>query len=46
MNGMVEKSLSKVPEVTLIFWVIKIAAMTPGNTSQQIIFPGAFSLAA
>lgn len=32
MNTSTEKSLSKVPEVTLAFWVIKIAATTLGET--------------
>jgi uncharacterized membrane-anchored protein len=32
MNTTREESLSKVPEVTLIFWIIKIAATTLGET--------------
>ncbi|HUZ66748.1 MAG TPA: hypothetical protein VMU56_03695 [Beijerinckiaceae bacterium] len=32
MNRIVENSLSKVPEVTLGFWIIKIAATTLGET--------------
>ncbi len=37
MNSMVEKSLSKVPEVTLIFWIIKIAATTLGETGGDAV---------
>lgn len=32
MNRSVQKSLSKIPEVTLGFWIIKIAATTLGET--------------
>jgi len=32
MNNTIERTLSKVPEVTLIFWIIKIAATTLGET--------------
>lgn len=32
-----EKSLSKVPEVTLIFWLIKIAATTLGETGGDAV---------
>jgi uncharacterized membrane-anchored protein len=32
MNHTIERPLSKVPEVTLIFWIIKIAATTLGET--------------
>jgi uncharacterized membrane-anchored protein len=32
MNSIIKKSLSKVPEITLIFWIIKIAATTLGET--------------
>ena len=28
MDSTMEKNLSKVPEVTLVFWIIKIAATT------------------
>jgi uncharacterized membrane-anchored protein len=37
MNRMVEKGLSKVPEVTLTFWVIKIAATTLGETGGDAV---------
>lgn len=33
MNDNTKNSLSKVPEVTLIFWIIKIAATTLGETA-------------
>lgn len=33
MNKSIENSLSKVPEITLAFWVIKIAATTLGETA-------------
>ena len=32
MNDVRERALSKVPEVTLSFWVIKILATTLGET--------------
>src|SRR5712664_4748633 len=32
MNQTAESSLSKVPEVTLVFWIIKVAATTLGET--------------
>ena len=32
MTGALERSESKVPEVTLVFWIIKIAATTLGET--------------
>src|SRR6202142_596963 len=32
MNNTTKHTLSKVPEVTLIFWIIKIAATTLGET--------------
>ena len=32
MNKSVEYTLSKVPEVTLVFWIIKVAATTLGET--------------
>ncbi len=37
MNETVQKSLSKVPEVTLVFWVIKIAATTLGETGGDAV---------
>ena len=37
MNRSVENTLSKVPEVTLIFWIIKIAATTLGETGGDAV---------
>lgn len=37
MNTSAEKALSKVPEVTLVFWIIKIAATTPGETGGDAV---------
>jgi uncharacterized membrane-anchored protein len=37
MNSIVEKGLSKVPEVTLIFWLVKIAATTLGETGGDAV---------
>lgn len=37
MNTTVQKTLSKVPEVTLLFWVIKIAATTLGETGGDAV---------
>ena len=37
MNAILEKSFSKVPEVTLVFWVIKIAATTLGETGGDAV---------
>lgn len=37
MNKLVERSLSKVPEVTLGFWVIKVAATTLGETGGDAV---------
>lgn len=37
MNNSVERSPTKVPEVTLIFWVIKIAATTLGETGGDAV---------
>ncbi len=37
MNGMTKATLSKVPEVTLIFWIIKIAATTLGETGGDSV---------
>ncbi len=37
MISSVEKSLSKVPEVTFVFWIIKIAATTLGETAGDAV---------
>ena len=37
MNDATERALSKVPEVTLIFWIIKIAATTLGETGGDAV---------
>ncbi len=37
MNGSPENILSKVPEVTFLFWVIKIAATTLGETAGDAV---------
>ena len=37
MDEMAQKTLSKVPEVTLIFWVIKILATTLGETGGDAV---------
>jgi repeat uncharacterized protein DUF347 len=37
MTAEAEHSLSKVPEVTLIFWIIKIAATTLGETGGDAV---------
>ncbi len=37
MKSALEKSLSKVPEVTLVFWIIKIAATTLGETGGDAV---------
>jgi uncharacterized membrane-anchored protein len=37
MNAHTRNSLSKVPEVTLIFWIIKIAATTLGETGGDAV---------
>lgn len=37
MNSIAEKALSKVPEVTLGFWIIKIAATTLGETGGDAV---------
>jgi uncharacterized membrane-anchored protein len=37
MHNAAENSLSKVPEVTLLFWVIKIAATTLGETGGDAV---------
>jgi uncharacterized membrane-anchored protein len=37
MDTAVERTLSKVPEVTLVFWIIKIAATTLGETGGDSV---------
>jgi uncharacterized membrane-anchored protein len=37
MNPTAERTLSKVPEVTLIFWIIKIGATTLGETGGDAV---------
>lgn len=37
MNATLQNGLSKVPEVTLIFWIIKIAATTLGETGGDAV---------
>lgn len=37
VEGAVKRSASKVPEVTLIFWIIKIAATTLGETGGDAV---------
>jgi len=37
MDTSLEKNLSKVPEVTLVFWIIKIAATTLGETGGDAV---------
>jgi uncharacterized membrane-anchored protein len=37
MNDTAESALSKVPEVTLIFWIIKVAATTLGETGGDAV---------
>ena len=37
MNNSPNYSLSKVPEVTLIFWIVKIAATTLGETAGDAV---------
>ena len=37
MNKTFEKTVSKVPELTLVFWVIKIAATTLGETAGDAV---------
>jgi uncharacterized membrane-anchored protein len=37
MNTLKEESLSKVPEVTLLFWIIKVAATTLGETGGDAV---------
>jgi uncharacterized membrane-anchored protein len=37
MSDTLERTLSKVPEVTLVFWIIKIAATTLGETGGDAV---------
>ena len=37
MNDSTEATLSKVPEVTMIFWIIKIFATTLGETGGDAV---------
>ena len=37
MNNTMERTVSKVPEVTLIFWIVKIAATTLGETGGDAV---------
>ena len=37
MTRAVERSSSKVPEVTLVFWILKIAATTLGETGGDTV---------
>jgi uncharacterized membrane-anchored protein len=37
MNGFPSVRLSKVPEVTLVFWIIKILATTLGETGGDAL---------
>jgi uncharacterized membrane-anchored protein len=37
MTAKVERSTSKIPEVTLVFWIIKIAATTLGETGGDTV---------
>lgn len=37
MDTKIEQSLSKVPEVTLLFWIVKIAATTLGETGGDAV---------
>ncbi|MHB8471715.1 MAG: COG4705 family protein [Gammaproteobacteria bacterium] len=37
MNRMIENAAAKVPEVTLLFWIIKIAATTLGETGGDAV---------
>ena len=37
MTRAVEQRASKVPEVTLIFWIVKIAATTLGETGGDTV---------
>jgi uncharacterized membrane-anchored protein len=37
MNNTIERTASKVPEITLIFWIVKIAATTLGETGGDAV---------
>ncbi|MCB1902038.1 MAG: hypothetical protein KDH16_22305, partial [Rhodocyclaceae bacterium] len=37
MNTSIERALTKVPELTLLFWIIKIAATTLGETAGDAV---------
>jgi len=37
MTRSVESSCNKVPEITLVFWIIKIAATTLGETGGDTV---------
>ncbi len=37
MEGRIESGLSKVPELTLLFWIIKVAATTLGETGGDAV---------
>jgi len=37
MSGTAERNASKIPEVTLVFWIIKIAATTLGETGGDTV---------
>src|ERR1700680_2341706 len=37
MTGTAERNASKIPEVTLVFWIIKIAATTLGETGGDTV---------
>ena len=37
MQASIEKSLSKVPQVTLMFWVVKVLATTLGETGGDAV---------
>ena len=37
MNDRIKAALSKVPEVTLLFWIVKIAATTLGETGGDAV---------
>ena len=37
MNNPTERTLTKVPKITLIFWIIKIAATTLGETAGDAV---------
>ena len=37
MDNTIERTLSKVPEITLIFWIVKIAATTLGETGGDAV---------